>query len=270
MAGKSPEKRPKGGTHRGHHRRESYARPDPIDVLDNTPFGGAYHHTGPYEATLAANNMNKKYSPVAAVHESNMAALRATPREYVQDSLTKHVPLQGTATIPPGEPDFNGDIMDYEDGADLMREPDAGGGPYRRWEGLVRCLHFYFLCSFCFYFYPPTNTLLLPIQSYRPEDLKGKGEPSYTYEESEKARNRLRKSSLGSSPAGSSYEMQPQRPARYSDSPSKRLSKTPSVQERKRSVSDVAKSSSAVQEGEVSSYAGLRRRWGSLRKKSGG
>ncbi|KEZ42339.1 Uncharacterized protein SAPIO_CDS5506 [Scedosporium apiospermum] len=242
MAGKSPEKRPKGGTHRGHHRRESYARPDPIDVLDNTPFGGAYHHTGPYEATLAANNMNKKYSPVAAVHESNMAALRATPREYVQDSLTKHVPLQGTATIPPGEPDFNGDIMDYEDGADLMREPDAGGGPYRRWEGL----------------------------SYRPEDLKGKGEPSYTYEESEKARNRLRKSSLGSSPAGSSYEMQPQRPARYSDSPSKRLSKTPSVQERKRSVSDVAKSSSAVQEGEVSSYAGLRRRWGSLRKKSGG
>jgi hypothetical protein len=27
--------------------------------------------------------------------------------------------------------------MRYEEGADLMREPDAPGGAYKRWEGIV-------------------------------------------------------------------------------------------------------------------------------------
>ncbi|PKS12805.1 hypothetical protein jhhlp_001016 [Lomentospora prolificans] len=225
-------------------RRQTYTRPDPIDVLDNTPIGGAYHHGGPYDATLAANNRDTKYSPVAAVHESNMAALKATPREYVKDSLIKHVPLQGTATIPPGEPDFNGDIMDYEDGADLMREPDAMGGAYKRWDGLT----------------------------YHPDDLKGKGEPSYTFEEAEKSRHRRCKSSLDSSTgdAGSAYEMQPH-PKPYSDYPSKHLSKSPSVKVRKRSVSDAPKYTPVEQEdGNSHHHSGLRRRWGSLRRKGGG
>jgi len=33
--------------------------------------------------------------------------------------------------------DMSGRIMDYEEGADLMREPDADGGAYKRWPGVV-------------------------------------------------------------------------------------------------------------------------------------
>jgi hypothetical protein len=84
--------------------------------------------------------MNPMYSPVAAVKHSNMEALKATPREFVQDSLEKHVPLQGTAMVPPGERYFGGRIMRYEEGADVMREADAPGGAYGRWEGQVRNL----------------------------------------------------------------------------------------------------------------------------------
>jgi hypothetical protein len=110
---------------------------DTIDSLDVTSIGGAYHHAGPYDATLAGRNTNKLYSPVEAVRDSNAEALRATPREYVQDSLVKHVPLQGTATIPPGEKDVGGRTMRYDEGADLMREPDAPGGAYRRYDFIV-------------------------------------------------------------------------------------------------------------------------------------
>lgn len=77
------------------------------------------------------------YSPVEAVRESNNEALRATPREYIQDSLEKHVPLQGTAIIPPGMADMRGDTMNYEEGADLMREKDAPGGAYKRYDFIV-------------------------------------------------------------------------------------------------------------------------------------
>lgn len=111
---------------------------DTIDSLDTTGVNGApFHHSGPYDAALAGLNTNKLYSPLEAVRDSNMAALRATPREYINDSLTKHVPLQGIATVPPGERDMAGRVMRYEEGADLMREPDAGGGPYKRWQGIV-------------------------------------------------------------------------------------------------------------------------------------
>ncbi|KAB1718543.1 hypothetical protein FNE72_29140, partial [Klebsiella pneumoniae] len=105
--------------------------------------GGNYHHGGPYDATLTSRNLNSKYSPVAAVKDSNRDALRATPRENVLDSLNFHVPLQGTASIPPGGVDMSGNVMDYTEGADLMREPDAAGGPYKRWDGIVshRPLH---------------------------------------------------------------------------------------------------------------------------------
>lgn len=39
------------------------------------------------------------------------------------------------------------------------------------------------------------------LQSYHPDDLKGKGEPSYTYERDLKEKKRMRKASLGNSPA---------------------------------------------------------------------
>jgi len=89
------------------------------------------------------------HSPVAAVHDSNEEALRATPRENIIDAVTKHRPLDGVAAIPSGEEDRFGRVLEYEEGADLMREP---GADYRRWPGQV----------------------------YLPGDLKGKGEPSYS------------------------------------------------------------------------------------------
>lgn len=139
------------------HKRGS-SHTDTIDALDT--IGGPYHHDGPYEAVLASRNMNKKYSPLEAVKDSNAEAIRATPREFVQDSLQKHVPLQGTASVPVGDRDLGGHLMTYEEGADLMREPDAQGGAYKRWDGM----------------------------KYHPDDLKGKGEPSYTFERDQKAK----------------------------------------------------------------------------------
>ncbi|KAI5925025.1 hypothetical protein F4810DRAFT_660635 [Camillea tinctor] len=145
-----------------HLRKKNFVGADPIDVLDNVGIGGAYHHGGPYDATLAQRNRDVRYAPVEAVRESNLEALRATPQEYIQDSLRKHVPLQGTASIPPGMRDHAGRRMNYKEGADLMREADAPGGPYKRYEHV----------------------------QYHPDDLKGKGEPSYTIERDLKERKR--------------------------------------------------------------------------------
>lgn len=139
--------------HRAHHlRKKNFTGADLIDRLDKTNIGGAaYHHEGPYDAANMSRNMDYKHSPVAAVAESNEEALRATPRENIMDAVQKHRPLEGTAIVPPGMPDRFGRTYDYKEGADLMREP---GADYRRWPGL----------------------------QYHPEDLKGKGEPSYTIE----------------------------------------------------------------------------------------
>ncbi|KAI1282990.1 hypothetical protein F5Y07DRAFT_203612 [Xylaria sp. FL0933] len=135
-----------------HLRKHAQPRPDQIDSLDN--IGGIYHHDGPYDATLASRNRDARYAPLAAVQEGNREALKATPAVNVVDAVTRHVPLQGTASVPPGETDFTGNVMDYEEGADLMRESDAPGGAYKRYDHV----------------------------QYHPDDLKGKGEPSYTLE----------------------------------------------------------------------------------------
>ena len=123
--------------HLHNHRRQQPS--DTIDSLDITgPAQSApYHHEGPFDATMKARNVNNKYAPADAVRDTNMEALKATPAEYVQDSLVKHVPLQGTAVVPPGMRDMSGRRMEYEEGADLMREADAEGGPYKRWEHVV-------------------------------------------------------------------------------------------------------------------------------------
>jgi hypothetical protein len=123
--------------HLHNHRRQQPS--DTIDSLDSTgPVPGVtYHHDGPFDATLKERNLNKKYAPIDAVRDTNAEALKATPREFVQDSLVKHVPLQGTAVVPPGMQDFGGRTMEYEEGADLMREEDAAGGAYKRWDHVV-------------------------------------------------------------------------------------------------------------------------------------
>ncbi|KAI0446427.1 hypothetical protein F4803DRAFT_503500 [Xylaria telfairii] len=135
-----------------HLRKANQTRPDKIDALDNVIPGAIYHHDGPFDAALASRNRDARYAPLAAVKEGNRAALKATPAVNVVDAVTRHVPLQGTAAVPPGEVDYTGNIMDYEEGADVMREPDAPGGAYKRYEHV----------------------------QYHPDDLKGKGEPSYT------------------------------------------------------------------------------------------
>jgi hypothetical protein len=42
--------------------------------------------------------------------------------------------LEGVAIVPPGVADRFGRVLDYEEGADLHREP---GADYRRWPGIV-------------------------------------------------------------------------------------------------------------------------------------
>jgi len=120
-----------------HLKKKHILGADIIDNLDQSFGGVAYHHGGPYDATLLARNISSEISPVAAVKETNAEALRATPKEYVRDALDKHMPLQGTAVIPPGGYDLSGKKMEYEEGADLMREESAEGGAYKWWPGMV-------------------------------------------------------------------------------------------------------------------------------------
>ncbi|KAG9232642.1 hypothetical protein BJ875DRAFT_466215 [Amylocarpus encephaloides] len=169
--------------HRSPHLRKKHLPgADTIDSLDRSVFGGAYHHEGPYDATLLARNTSYKSSPVAAVQDSNTEALKATPRENIRDALDRHVPLSGTSVIPPGLAGLDGKVMRYEEGTDLMREPDAAGGAYKRWDHV----------------------------KYHPDDLKGKGEPSFSIERALKDHKKDHRRVL--SDGALAYEMQPQRP----------------------------------------------------------
>ncbi|KAI0837219.1 hypothetical protein F5Y06DRAFT_94446 [Hypoxylon sp. FL0890] len=210
-----------------HLRKRNFTGPDLVDALDDTAIGGAYHHDGPYDATLASRNRDKRYAPVEAVKYTNQEALKATPRENIVDSLERHVPLQGTANIPPGERDMSGRVMEYEEGSDLMREPDAEGGPYKRWEHIT----------------------------YRPEDLKGKGEPWYTMEEDLKRQKQLRKARRRSG----EYEMQPRAHATGSSSKDGHVL----VRERSASLGSAGPSRSSPKGKRLSD--GIKRRFGSLR-----
>jgi hypothetical protein len=134
-----------------HLRKKNFQGADIIDRLDKTT--SSYHHEGPYDAANISRNLNWKHSPVAAVADSNAEALRATPRENIIDAVYKHRPLEGTANVPPGMTDRFGRVLDYEEGTDLQRDP-LNGGDYKKWPGV----------------------------QYHPDDLKGKGEPSYTIE----------------------------------------------------------------------------------------
>jgi hypothetical protein len=135
-----------------HMTRKHHIRPDTIDTLDNSGLG-AYHHGGPYDATLFARN-NTSNSPLAALKDSNAEALKATPKEKIIDSVRHHRPLDGVAAYAPGDYDRNGRLYTYEEGDNMMTEGQPGGGAYKRWPGV----------------------------QYHPEDIKGKGEPSYSIE----------------------------------------------------------------------------------------
>jgi hypothetical protein len=58
------------------------------------------------------------------------------------------------ATYPPGATDLNGHVYSYEQGENMMTAGNPDGGAYKRWPGVP----------------------------YHPDDIKGKGEPSYSIE----------------------------------------------------------------------------------------
>ena len=134
-----------------HSTRKHHIRPDSIDKLDEV--GATYHHGGPYDATLYARN-NSKDSPLQALRDSNSEALKATPQEKIVDSLKGHRPLDGTAAYAPGEMGRNGHVYEYEQGENMMTDLNPGGGAYKRWPGV----------------------------QYHRDDIKAKGEPSYSLE----------------------------------------------------------------------------------------
>lgn len=139
---------------RARHKTKKHAVPtDLIDNLDHSGLGH-YHHEGPYDATLFARNNSYKSSPVAAVSSTNEEALRATPHDKIIDSVRGHRPLDGVAAFPPGTTDRDGQVYNYKEGDNMMTEENAPGGPYKRWPGV----------------------------QYHPDDIKGKGEPSYSIE----------------------------------------------------------------------------------------
>ncbi|KAG8627134.1 hypothetical protein KVT40_004617 [Elsinoe batatas] len=129
---------------------------DSIDRLDPTVSSVPYHHEGPYDAAgLGRNYGGKKgMAPIDALSSSNNEALRATPVENVKNSVERHVPLDGTAVVPPGQEDRFGRRYEYQEGGNLMIEGDPEGGAYKRWPGV----------------------------NYHPDDIKGKGEPSYSHD----------------------------------------------------------------------------------------
>jgi len=181
---------------------------DTIDSLDKSFFGdGLYHHEGPYDATLASRQI-PGYAPVEAVKYSNAQALAATPRANIIDSLTRKVPLQGVGMVPPGVIGPGGQRFDYEED-DIQRSQ----GKLGRWPGI----------------------------DYLDADIKGKGEPSFSIEEREKALKAERNLEKGRLYGGGEEGIQ----MRYRDSPGRR-----------RSVSDAAQYPYRMNPTETSSGSG--------------
>lgn len=134
-------------SHSHRHRRPRYTsrvKPDTIDKLDGNLYGGPYHHEGPFDAACRERNRSSKYSPIDALKHSNEEVLKATPREKIIDSLTKHRPLDGVAYYPPGTVDWTGHMYDYEEGNNMMTE-DRGN--FKRWPGEVRDIALYTVAS---------------------------------------------------------------------------------------------------------------------------
>ena len=161
-----------------HATRKHHIRPDSIDKLDDSAVG-SYHHGGPYDATLFARN-NSKGGPLDALQSTNAEALKATPHEKVIDSVRGHRPLDGTASYAPGQMDRNGHIYNYEAGENMMTDLNPGGGAYKRWPGV----------------------------EYHKDDIKGKGEPSYSLEKA------LKESSLEEKTGVDGIEMKSQNRSR--------------------------------------------------------
>ena len=194
-----------------HSTRKHHIRPDSIDQLDDA--ASSYHHGGPYDATLWARN-NSHNSPLQAVAGTNKEALKATPRDKIVDSLRGHRPLDGVASYAPGQMDPNGQLYQYEQGENMMTDLNPGGGAYKRWPGV----------------------------QYHPDDIKGKGEPSYSLEKAFKDHSLEEKSGVDG------IEMK--------------------SHSHKRSSSGAMRDENVDTVGRSGSFKGLKHRIGGLRKKS--
>ncbi|KAL9101564.1 MAG: hypothetical protein Q9163_003193 [Psora crenata] len=216
-----------------HLRKTHHVGADTIDSLDNVA-GGPYHHEGPYDATLLARNLSHKVAPVAAVSASNEETLKATPREKIQDSLEKHYPLDGVARVPPGVADRDGRIYQYQEGSDMMIDGQPEGGAYKRWPGV----------------------------NYHPDDLKGKGEPSYSIERALKSHKSSHRRNVSDGNATGGIEMMA----------NPRSANRPGMQHRPSSASDVGVKAADEGQGYSNWEGGLSRSQsaaGKLRKRIG-
>jgi hypothetical protein len=124
-----------GNCHRTRIRypRESLlVNPDVIDLLDDVGVF-QYHHESPYDAVYAERNHDAKTSPIAALENSTLEALKATPKYKIADCLNSHRPLDGVAFYPPGTTDNEGRTYEYEEGTNMMNDY----GNFVRFPGLV-------------------------------------------------------------------------------------------------------------------------------------
>jgi len=89
------------------------------------------HHSGPFDAVTRSAYLSSQRSPLAALEHSTEDILKATPEVSIRDSLNKHVPLQNTAVVPPGEHVPGGlpdEVLDYKE--------DNLLGDVGRWQGI--------------------------------------------------------------------------------------------------------------------------------------
>ena len=119
-----------------HQLRPSHnSRELPLDIIDrmdeSVPRSLLHHHSGPFDPVTRSAYLPPNRSPLAALQHSTEEALKATPIVSIRDSLNKHVPLQNTAVVSPGEPVPGGlpnEVLSYEE-ENLI-------GDVGRWEGI--------------------------------------------------------------------------------------------------------------------------------------
>jgi hypothetical protein len=121
-------------SHQRHARKTSKSSgnipQDDVDKLDVTGLLG-YHHEGPFDATLAARQV-PGYAPLDAVKYGNSLAMGATSQSKMDEVMRGHIPLDGVASIPPGQRDSTGKLLEYED-ENVERgegKDNQGSGPW--------------------------------------------------------------------------------------------------------------------------------------------
>lgn len=119
--------------HSGRPKPKARLPTDIIDLMDDSvPPGLLRHHSGPFDPVTQSAYLPPNKSPLAALQHSTEEALKATPESAIRDSLLKHVPLQNTAVVGPGEhvPGGAADefLSDYQE-ENLL-------GDVGRWQGI--------------------------------------------------------------------------------------------------------------------------------------